>query len=92
MVKTWSVLRETCHQTLLGVYYCVEMVKIGNNSHMLEFTFYVALLGFFLTIFDIFWHKIVQTLFVLRETLHTTLFVIYYFLDIIRIQNIESYA
>ena len=45
--------------------------------------------GFLIVIFS---QKVVQTLFVLHETLHTTLFVIYYCLDIIRIKNIESYA
>ena len=39
MVQTWFVLNETWHTTLFGIYYCVEMVRIQNNSHMLEIIF-----------------------------------------------------
>ena len=34
--QTWFVMHETWHTTLFGIYYCVEMVRIDNNSHMLE--------------------------------------------------------
>ena len=36
VAKTWFVLHETWHKTLFGIYYCVELVRIENYSHMLE--------------------------------------------------------
>ena len=36
--KTLFVWYETWHTTLLGISYCVEMVRIKNNTHMLEIT------------------------------------------------------
>ena len=36
---TWFVLHETWQTILLGIYYCVEVVRFENNSHMLEITF-----------------------------------------------------
>ena len=36
--QTWFVLYETGHTTPFGIYYCVEMVRIENPSHMLEIT------------------------------------------------------
>ena len=38
VAQTWFVLKETWHTTLFGIYYCVEMVRIENYSHMLEIT------------------------------------------------------
>ena len=55
VVQTWFVLHETLHYTFFGIYYCVEIVRIENNSHMLEITWYVAFLSFFGT----FSHKVV---------------------------------
>ena len=45
--QTWIVLHETWHTTLFGIYYCMEVVRIENHSHMLEITCYVAILRFF---------------------------------------------
>ena len=70
-------MHETWHTTLFGTYYGVEMVRIQNNSHLLEITCYVAILWVF-KFFGTFAHKVVQTWFVLDETWHTTLFGIYY--------------
>ena len=36
--KTWFVCHEKWHTTLFGIYYCVEMYRIKNNSHMLYIT------------------------------------------------------
>ena len=36
VVQTRFVWHETWHTTLFGMYYCVELVRIKNNSHMLE--------------------------------------------------------
>ena len=36
--QTWFVLRASWHTTLFGIYYCVEVVRIENHSHMLEIT------------------------------------------------------
>ena len=38
VAQTWFVLCETCHATLFGIYYCVEVVRSKNHSHMLEIT------------------------------------------------------
>ena len=38
VAHTWFVLRETCHTTLFGLNYCVEVARNENHSHMLEFT------------------------------------------------------
>ena len=36
VVQTSFVCDETWHTTLFDIYYCVEMVIIENNSHMLD--------------------------------------------------------
>ena len=36
VVQIWFVLHETLYITQVGIYYCVEMVRIDNNSHMIE--------------------------------------------------------
>ena len=36
LAQTWFVLHETLHPTLFGIYYCVEVVRIENNSDILE--------------------------------------------------------
>ena len=51
---------------------------------MLEITCEVAFLGF-KSFFSTFSHKVVQTWFVLNETSHTTLFDIYYCVEMARI-------
>ena len=38
VAQTWLILHETWHTTAFGIYYCVEMVIIGNHIHMLECT------------------------------------------------------
>ena len=38
VAQTWFVLHETWHTTLFGIYYCVEVVRIENHSHILEIT------------------------------------------------------
>ena len=35
VVQNWFALHETSHTTLFGIKYCIEMVRIENNSHML---------------------------------------------------------
>ena len=37
------VLHETRHTTLFGTYYCDEVVRIENNSDILEITCYVGI-------------------------------------------------
>ena len=37
-VKTWFVCHETWHTILFGTYSGVEMLRIENNSHILEIT------------------------------------------------------
>ena len=38
VVQTWFVLHKTWHPTLFSLCYCVEMVRLENNSHVLEIT------------------------------------------------------
>ena len=38
VIQTWFFWHETCHKTLFGTCYCVEMIRTENNSHMLEIT------------------------------------------------------
>ena len=52
VAKTWFILYETLHITLFGKYYCVEVDRIENHSHMLEITCYVVILR----VFKLFWH------------------------------------
>ena len=38
VAQTLFVLHETWHKKLFRMYYSVEMVRIANNSHMLNIT------------------------------------------------------
>ena len=38
VVKTWFVWHETWHTSLFCIYYCIELIRIENNSHMLKIT------------------------------------------------------
>ena len=38
VAQIWFVLHETWHTKLFGIYYCVEVVRIENQIHMLEIT------------------------------------------------------
>ena len=38
VAQTWFVLHETWHTTLFRIYYCVEVVRIENDSHTQEIT------------------------------------------------------
>ena len=69
----------TLHTTLVGIVYCIEMVRIENHIYMLEITCYVAILRV-LSFFGTFAHKFAQTWFVLHET-----FGIYYCVELVKI-------
>ena len=84
MVLTWFVWNKTWHTTRSGTCYCVEMVRIQNNSHTLDITCKDAFLRF-LSVFGTFSHKVVQTWFVWHKTWHTKLFAINYCVEIVRI-------
>ena len=47
VAQTWFVLHETWYITLFGIYYCVEVLRVENNSHMLEITCEVVILWVF---------------------------------------------
>ena len=74
-------MHKTLHTTLVGICYCVEMVRIENHSNMLEISCYVAILRV-LNFFDTFMHEFAQTWFVLHET-----FGIYYCVEVVWIEN-----
>ena len=38
VAQAWFVLYKTWLTTLFGIYYCVEVVRIENHSHMQEIT------------------------------------------------------
>ena len=52
IVQCWIVWHEPRHTALFSIYYCVEIVRIEKNSHMLEIMCYVPYKGFsaFLTL------------------------------------------
>ena len=58
VVQTWFVCHETWHITL-RIFYCVEMVRNKNNSHMLKNTCKDAFLRYF-SVFGTFVNKVVQ--------------------------------
>ena len=39
VAQKWLILHETWHAIVFGIYYCVEVVRIENHSHMLKSTF-----------------------------------------------------
>ena len=87
VAQTWFVLHETWQTTLFNVYYCVEVVRIENNNHMLNITCQVAILWVFKFFFTLV-HKVDQTWFFLHEIRHTTLFGIYYCVVLVRIEEL----
>ena len=38
VIQIWFVCHETCQTTLFGIYHCFEIIRIKNNSHMLDIT------------------------------------------------------
>ena len=52
VAQTWFVLHEILRTILFGIYCCVEVVRIENNSQILEITCKVANLW----VFKLFWH------------------------------------
>ena len=66
MVGTWFVCHERWHTTLFGVYYCVEPVRIENNSHMLE----ISVFEVFLSVYGTFSQKEVE-IFRIEKNSHT---------------------
>ena len=57
------------------------MVKIENNSYMLEIRCYVA----FLSVLGTFSQKVVEAWFICNETCHTKLICISYYVEMVRI-------
>ena len=47
VAQTLLYLHEPWHTTLFGIFYCVEVVRIEIRSHLLEITWYVAILSAF---------------------------------------------
>ena len=52
VAQTWFALHETWHTTIFVIYYWVEVVRIENNSPMIEITCFVAILR----VLKLFWH------------------------------------
>ena len=69
----WFVLHKSWHTTLFGTYYCVQVVRIENHSHMLQLRAKLRSLRFS-SFFGPFADNVAYTWFVLYETWHTTLF------------------
>ena len=61
------------------------MVRILNHSHILEYTYLFSILRVF-SFFGNFVLKVAHCWFNLHETWHTTLFVIYYYVEVVRIE------
>ena len=84
LAQTWFPLIETLHSTLFGIYYCVEVVRIEKvicYKIRAKYRFYG-----FLSFFGTFSHKVAETWFLLHETWHTTLFGIYYCVQMVIIE------
>ena len=86
VVPTWFFWNETWHTIQFVICYCVEMVRIENNRHMLEITSDVAFLRLF-SVFGILSHQVVQTWFVWHETWNTTLFGTSYCFEMVSIKT-----
>ena len=84
--QTWFVLHETWH-TILLVYIIVlkwlqlKIIVICQKL-LVKLRFYR-----FLSVFGTFAYKVAQTWFALHEIWHTTLFGIYYCVEVVRIEN-----
>ena len=87
LVQTCFVWLKTSHTTLFGICYCVKNDRIENNIHILEITCYVVFLRFLKRFWHFFSHKLVQTWFLFHENFHITLFGIYYFVEMVNIEN-----
>ena len=74
------------HTTLFGTYYCVEVVRIKNFTHMLKLRVKLRF-SMFLSFFGTFAHKAVQTWFNFHKTWKTTLFGIYYCVEVVKLEN-----
>ena len=83
VVQTWFNWHEAWNRTPFDILLLFEMVRIENNSHMLETTCLVSFLRF-ISFFGTYSPKVVQTWFVLRETWHKKLICIYYYIEIVR--------
>ena len=73
VVENWFFSHESGHTTLFGICYCVEMVRIENDSHMLEITCYVATLRV-LSFFGAFAQKLDQTWYTKNDSLNLVYF------------------
>ena len=54
--QTWFVLHESWRTTLFGIYYSVDVVRIENNSPMIEITCVLLRFYGFLSFFGTFAH------------------------------------
>ena len=79
-------MHETCHTTPFGTYYYVEVVRIDNYTHMLKLRVKLRF-SRFLSFFGTLAHKAGQTWFNMHETWQTTLFGIYYCVEVVKIKN-----
>ena len=86
VAQTWFVLHETWRTILFVIYYCVGVVRIENHSHMLKLRLKLRFYEF-LSFFGFFAHKVAQNWLVFHETWYKTLFGIYYYVEMVRIEN-----
>ena len=77
VAQTWFILHGTWHRILFDIYYCVEVFRFENHTHILETRVKLQFYAF-LSFCGTFAPKITQTWCVLHENWHTTLFGIYY--------------
>ena len=82
----WFVWHETLHTTLFGKYYCIEIVRI-KKFICLILRAKLLFKGFLIT-FSTFSHKVFQTWFIWHKTWHTTLFGIYYCIEMFESKTI----
>ena len=84
--QTWFDLHETCTQHYLVYIFVLKWLEwkviVIRQKFCVKLRFYR-----FLSLFGTFAHKVAQIWFVLQETWHTTLFNIYDFVEVVRIEN-----
>ena len=86
VAKTLFVLHETWHIHYLVYIILLKWVELKIIDICLKLRGKLRFEAF-LSVFGTFAHNVAQTLFVLHETWHTTLFGIHYFFEILRIAN-----
>ena len=78
--------RNLAHKNIWYKLFCWSGYNWKTKSYARNYMLSCDFKGFF-SVFGTFAHKVAQTLFDFHETWHTTLFGIYYYVEVVRIEN-----